>query len=658
MLLLRIAALLALGSTPPLIPVQTTPPDEPGPAPLCAKFYPTSRTISELRSPRAACFDDHGQLYVLERGADRVRVIRTDSGATLRSFGGPGDMPSRFHDPRDIAWSTGAIAIADAGNQRVQIFAEDGSFRSMIGGDPEGPRFIQPVGIGIDSKRVAVADRGRHEVLVFDLQGHHERTLGGYGFDEGHLLAPEDVAIDSAGWFHVCDTGNHRLVTYDENGTFVREVGRGPSPADEFFDRPSGVLCYRDHLYVSDTRNHRIQLLDLQGRFIARWGQHAIRPHDGRGRLHYPTAVAIDLREEFSGDRTLAVVCEPFEDRLQLFTGSPDPEAPQPFFVPGLGSDLHFGQRGSIRGSLAAVVTEGESAVAIYDIRHEQPLRLHSLGRLGRGPGSFLGPSDVLMAPAKRIYVCDPLARKIEVYEHEWSREDEVRIRPRLTKLVRSIDTAAIQSRTKALAELPPLEFDNIELGPDDGLYLMDTRLGIIVSFGADFEYRRRFGGLGSANGQFRVPTDFCYSPEQDLLYVVDSGNARVQLFRADGEVLATIGGRGTDSGQFVRPFGVAAGPNGSFFVTDAALHRVQCFSGGRVAAVWGNGEAKGDALSPLDRLDPSCLYKPAGISTCPPSTDVLVMDWGHHRAQLSDGSGSGDFRVFGSPFFLQILPR
>src|SRR4030095_5643279 len=68
-----------------------------------------------------------------------------------------------------------------------------------------------------------------------------------------------------------------------------------------------------ERVFVADRDNHRIAVFDTHGARLSDWGIHALRPHEGAGKLHYPDQIAIDA------DATRALVVEGFENRCQLF---------------------------------------------------------------------------------------------------------------------------------------------------------------------------------------------------------------------------------------------------------------------------------------------------------------------------------------------------
>ena len=56
---------------------------------------------------------------------------------------------------------------------------------------------------------------------------------------------------------------------------------------------PSGVFCAGDRVFVADLINHRIQIFDPNGDYKYQFGRHPVIGHEGNGRVHYPSRVAV-----------------------------------------------------------------------------------------------------------------------------------------------------------------------------------------------------------------------------------------------------------------------------------------------------------------------------------------------------------------------------
>jgi len=79
-----------------------------------------------------------------------------------------------FHQPADIAFDRdGNIYVLDAGNQRIQKFGPDGTYRATIGRQGEGPGELQfPLSLDIDVEGyIYVPDMGNQRIQVYKPDG-------------------------------------------------------------------------------------------------------------------------------------------------------------------------------------------------------------------------------------------------------------------------------------------------------------------------------------------------------------------------------------------------------------------------------------------------------------------------------------------------------
>jgi hypothetical protein len=94
----------------------------------------------------------NGDIFVAEGhgGNTRSRVIKFDSeGRYLMEWGGPGSAPGQFNQPHSLAMdSQGRLFVADRGNNRIQIFTQNGEFIE------EWYQFSRLSGIYIDANDV------------------------------------------------------------------------------------------------------------------------------------------------------------------------------------------------------------------------------------------------------------------------------------------------------------------------------------------------------------------------------------------------------------------------------------------------------------------------------------------------------------------------
>lgn len=175
--------------------------------------------------------------------------------------GGPGSAPGLFNDPRSIAIdSTGVVYVADLGNRRIQVFAQDGSFIRSVTGPSETEKFVEPVAVALSSSSddIYVLDANTTLIFCFDKTGRYLRTLGGKVLG---AYSPKGLAVDKNGNVYVADTGFSRVsILSPENILLGRiEPGRGSGPGEII--EPVGLLLDGDDgLYVAEAGNPRVQV--------------------------------------------------------------------------------------------------------------------------------------------------------------------------------------------------------------------------------------------------------------------------------------------------------------------------------------------------------------------------------------------------------------
>jgi sugar lactone lactonase YvrE len=166
----------------------------------------------------------------------------------------------------------------------------------------------------------------------------------------------------------------------------------------------------------------------------------------------------------------------------------------------------------------------------------------------------------------------------------------------------------------------------------------------IVSTLAGSFAARADWLEGKGATAHFDAPIGVAYGPD-DKLYVADSNNHRIRTVAADG-VTTTYAGTdasGTADGTltsaiFDKPTGLAFGPDGTLYVSDAGAHRVRKLTrAGQVSTLAGHamGDADGQALE-------AAFNAPAGLAVDAKGT-VFVADAGNHKIRqiTSDGAVS-----------------
>jgi hypothetical protein len=175
--------------------------------------------------------------------------------------------------------ANGDLYVADSGNDRISVFAGDGTFLRSFG---EGV-VQEPGDVALDDDgRAYVADRGNHRIAVFSAGGAFLFAFGEVG--EGALTDPTGVDVDASMFgatVYVADSGNNLVVSFTPDGTFIDSFGSVSSPRDV-------IVGGGGNLFIADFGNERVTVLDKEGDFIRSIGE------GGEGELSGPVALVAD----------------------------------------------------------------------------------------------------------------------------------------------------------------------------------------------------------------------------------------------------------------------------------------------------------------------------------------------------------------------------
>lgn len=228
---------------------------------LTLPVYSPARFVASFPAadPSALAVDGQGRLFVLERGADRVRVFDR-SGVETAQFGSSGSAPGQLSRPAGLTLDgVGNIYVADTGNNRVQKFSPAFQFITTIG--QKGTRlggFDQPRAIAVDVVgNLAVTEGGNHRVQQFDRLGN---SLRAWGTDI--LVDPWGIASCQGDTLAVADHGTGRLLVFSDSGTPAAWLE--PPPA---FHGPAGIASHPGsrEIAVADAAGNRVVVVSREG---------------------------------------------------------------------------------------------------------------------------------------------------------------------------------------------------------------------------------------------------------------------------------------------------------------------------------------------------------------------------------------------------------
>ena len=237
-------------------------------------------------------------------------------------------------------------------------------YKGTIGrGEQFGPGFTSPVFVARgeedmmfvlcraseyrpEGTRVTVCTTNEEYITAFargvPQQGPHD-----YNFDDGSLVWPTCIALDSQQTVYISDEWLNRISMFTKDGEYIGKWEERPGTGDGELDRPSGMAFdAEDNLYIVDSGNNRVQKFTKDGAFLSKWGTAG----SGEGELNMPWGIDIDT----NGD---VYIADWRNDRIQKFT-------PDGKFL------KKFGESGSSEGQLnrpTGVAVDKDGVVYVAD---------------------------------------------------------------------------------------------------------------------------------------------------------------------------------------------------------------------------------------------------------------------------------------------------
>lgn len=105
--------------------------------------------------------------------------------------------------------------VADAFNNRIQVFSEEGEWLGFLGGD-SAAELDYPYDLArTPNGDVLVVEYRAGRLTRLDSEGRLLGRFGTTGASVGEFQTPWGLAVDGNGGILICDTGNRRLVKLD-----------------------------------------------------------------------------------------------------------------------------------------------------------------------------------------------------------------------------------------------------------------------------------------------------------------------------------------------------------------------------------------------------------------------------------------------------------
>ena len=259
---------------------------------------------ASLNLPSGLAVDSKGNLYIADRSNDRIRKVSKDG--VISTYAGDGTegwsgdagpaTKARINKPFGITFDNkDNLYIADRGNNRVRKVSNKGIITTIVGdggfffmGD-NGPAYrasiAHPTDVAADDNgNLYIADRDNNRIRIMDAQGMI-RTIAGTGqrdyngdselARETNLHLPFGVEMQKDGKLLIIDRSNYRIRRVDPKNGKVETIagngkklfgGDGGPATGARVNFPHGmVVDENDNLIFSDKGHFRIRKITPKG---------------------------------------------------------------------------------------------------------------------------------------------------------------------------------------------------------------------------------------------------------------------------------------------------------------------------------------------------------------------------------------------------------
>lgn len=572
---------------------------------------------------QGVCADAAGNIYIADADDNRIRkidtsgVITTFAGAQGGGFGGDGGPAAQafLQSPYGIRFdSSGALYVADLGNNRIRKITPDGNISTFASG------LNAPRNLAFDAHgNLYVSEFNGNQVTLVGADGSRTPFAGngtaGFSGDGGRavdaeLNGPAGIAFDPSGNLFIADSGNAVIREVSTGGTIVTAAGTGAAgnPGALTISEPTGLAVDSEgNVYVTNVEYPETFVITTTG---------MVRQLAGVGR---------DIALTSAGDLLLAGN-QHLQELSPASTNAPGTLTtiigPSPFV---------FGDGGPAVNarfeSVTSLAVDGQGDIVVVDTAFRRVREV-----LAGGDIETLPISDYTTHP---VAVAFNAGGQMLIGDN--GNVDVVSASGSPTVLSSANAPAGIAANA------------NVYFTSGNALFEIQGSTTMPVA--------------GSASPQLNGPTALAVAAD-GTIYIADTGNGLIRHLGADGSlstIAGTTPGFSGDEGpaaqaQLSGPAGLCFDPSGNLWIADTANSRIRVIdTTGTIHTAAGTGDFgfSGDGNPAAF----AALSSPAALA-CDAKGNVFIADSGNRRVReltvgtggdSGTGSGSGTGSTGGS---------
>ena len=558
-------------------------------------------TKASLNLPSGIVVDNQGNLYIADRSNNRVRVV--NSKGIIKTFAGNGqngyhgdNMPAvkaTLDKPFGLALDKhNNLYIADRGNNRVRKVDSSGMISSVAGdggfyyiGD-NGPAYrasiAGPTGIAVDDEgNIFIADRQNNRIRMVDKLGMIRTIMGtgqqDYNGDselarETNLHLPFSVALDKNGDLLVIDRSHYRIRKLIMKGNRVTTVagngvkqfgGDGGPSQGANLEFPHGIdVDSKDNVIFSDKAHYRIRKITPEGIISTIVGS-GIRGNIGDGgpalkASIFPTRMRLNHKDEIffispSGFVSLVRKVDT-KGTINEYITTGDADYQKAVLASGSGASTRSDI--TVISQFSDLALDKKGNVYLADRINHQIRKLSPNGKIktiaGTGESNYFGDGG----PATKAAFRDPAAITLD-------EAGNLYVADAANNMVRKIDTKGIISTIAGNGKHkdsgdggPALKaglrsVDSLAFNPAGELHIVETNThhirkikkdGTIVTVAGRPGIQGNFGDGGPATkAMLKQPSDIAFDSKGNM-YITDMGNNSIRKVDTKG-IITTLAG-------------------------------------------------------------------------------------------------------------------